>query len=116
MKKNFIFTAIYILLTVAGCAKQDANLDQLLEEHKKYKENDNYYSDEILRYHNKASDCWITIDYIVFNVTDYLKLHPNEKSILRSCGQDATELFENFSKKKKIEILKYYQGKIIGLG
>jgi len=47
-----------------------------------------------LSQHNSISDCWMAIHGKVYNVTDYLFMHPGGESILQGCGTDATTLFE----------------------
>lgn len=44
--------------------------------------------------HTKASDCWIVINNKVYNVTQYLDLHPGGADlILMQCGKDATSAY-----------------------
>ncbi len=44
--------------------------------------------------HSTASDCWIIINNKVYNVTNYLRLHPGGSNrIIPYCGQDATQAF-----------------------
>ncbi|XP_012538067.1 cytochrome b5 [Monomorium pharaonis] len=53
-----------------------------------------YTFDEVAR-HNNATDLWIVIHNVVYNVTTFLKEHPGGESMLLSvAGQDATERFE----------------------
>lgn len=44
--------------------------------------------------HNLESDCWMVIDGKVYDVTNWILLHPGADAILEGCGKDATELFE----------------------
>jgi cytochrome b involved in lipid metabolism len=49
----------------------------------------------ILSQHNQPTDCWIAISGTVYNVTDYLNLHPGgPEMIISVCGTDATVAFE----------------------
>eukprot|EP00466_Bigelowiella_natans_P002773 jgi/Bigna1/35847/e_gw1.11.198.1 len=42
--------------------------------------------------HNRAEDCWIVVDGIVFDVTSFLSAHPGGKKILlKEAGKDATK-------------------------
>jgi cytochrome b involved in lipid metabolism len=43
--------------------------------------------------HNIADDCWLVIGGQVFDVTEFITTHAEGQSIVRGCGQDATELF-----------------------
>lgn len=45
--------------------------------------------------HNSASDCWIIISNNVYNVTQYLNIHPGgADQIIPYCGKDATAAFQ----------------------
>lgn len=51
--------------------------------------------DELSR-HNSASDCWIAISGIVYDVGFYLDEHPGgPEQILSVAGRDATEVFDD---------------------
>ncbi len=44
--------------------------------------------------HNKPSDCWIIISSNVYDVGNYLELHPGGADvIIPYCGRDATQAF-----------------------
>jgi len=44
--------------------------------------------------HNSAGDCWIIIDGGVYNVTQYIPLHPTAPNVItRWCGENASEAF-----------------------
>jgi cytochrome b involved in lipid metabolism len=44
--------------------------------------------------HNKPSDCWLAIRGAVYNVTNYVDLHPGGADlILMYCGKDATQAY-----------------------
>lgn len=45
--------------------------------------------------HNSANDCWLIIDNKVYNVTNYINLHPaGPETIIPYCGGDATVAFD----------------------
>lgn len=45
--------------------------------------------------HNSASDCWIIISSKVYDVTNYLNIHPGGPGqIIPYCGKDATDAFD----------------------
>lgn len=47
--------------------------------------------------HNKADDCWIVVDGVVYDVTPFLSEHPGGKKVVVSvAGQDATQKFRLF--------------------
>lgn len=45
--------------------------------------------------HSSASDCWLAIEGMVYDVTPFIasKKHPGGSAILQGCGKDATTLF-----------------------
>ncbi|MEZ4210107.1 MAG: cytochrome b5-like heme/steroid binding domain-containing protein [Patescibacteria group bacterium] len=45
--------------------------------------------------HNSSDSCWMTIEGKVYDVTEAISGHPGGEFILRGCGIDATELFNN---------------------
>jgi cytochrome b involved in lipid metabolism len=73
-----------------------------------------YTKEEVIE-HKTINDCWIIIKNKVYNITDYLTIHPGGKNILLQCaGKDCTEYFNsiNHSKKANIELKKYYIGEL----
>ena len=56
----------------------------------------NEYTLEEVSTHDKITDCWLVIDFRVYNVTEYLEKHPGGvEKILENAGKDATEGFED---------------------
>jgi cytochrome b involved in lipid metabolism len=51
---------------------------------------------EELKKHYKRNDCWTAIDGKVYDITDYISLHPGGKKILLGAGKDGTEYFCEF--------------------
>jgi fatty acid desaturase len=50
---------------------------------------------EELAKHNTEDDCWIAIRGKIYNITDWLRLHPGGKdNLIINGGRDATQLFE----------------------
>jgi len=44
--------------------------------------------------HNRPEDCWVIIKKEVYEVTDFLSLHPGGKNaIIPYCGKDASQAF-----------------------
>jgi len=75
----------------------------------------NLYKKEEVLVHKTVDDCWIIINNKVYNITNYLTIHPGGKNILLQCaGKDCTEYFNsiNHSKKAKKELEKYYIGEL----
>jgi len=72
-----------------------------------------YISLSELEKHNKENDCWISLHGIVYDVTEFLKIHPGGYAIMKYAGQDCTEQFiKTHSKNLDIQkrIGKYKKG------
>lgn len=48
--------------------------------------------------HNTAQDCWQAFYGGVYDLTDYIELHPGGKNMINYCGQEATAVFEGIKK------------------
>jgi succinate dehydrogenase/fumarate reductase flavoprotein subunit len=60
--------------------------------------------DEIAK-HNTKEDCWVAVNGMALNVTDFLENHPGgPKAILLYAGKDATEEFNMLHDKNVIEV------------
>ncbi len=44
--------------------------------------------------HNTKDDCWTIIGGAVYDMTDFIAIHPGGDEILRACGTDGTILFQ----------------------
>ncbi|MEM5948106.1 cytochrome b5-like heme/steroid binding domain-containing protein [Spirochaetia bacterium 38H-sp] len=53
-----------------------------------------YYTMEEVKQHADAGECWLVIDDKVYDLTEFVNMHPGGKAILQGCGKDATRLFE----------------------
>jgi cytochrome b involved in lipid metabolism len=70
--------------------------------------------------HNKKSDCWMVINGKVYNVTDFINLHPGGSIIVEGCGKDATLLFNTkggtdggHTSRADTEMKNYYIGDLV---
>tara|TARA_Y100000590_G_C15335658_1_gene869472 strand:- start:400 stop:660 length:261 start_codon:yes stop_codon:yes gene_type:complete len=64
----------------------------------------NTYTTEEVNKHNTKDDCWLIIKDMVYNVTEFLSIHPGGSSIVVSVGgQDATEYFDELHKPEILE-------------
>ena len=45
--------------------------------------------------HNTASDCWLIISGNVYDVTNFIPIHPGGNAIVPYCGTDATTIFDS---------------------
>ena len=67
--------------------------------------------------HNTAEDCWVAIDGNVYDLTDFLSLHPGGSQVLLDvAGQDASKKFleAGHSMKARKMMTKYLSGHILG--
>ena len=77
----------------------------------------NEYTLEEVSTHNKITDCWLVIDFRVYNVTEYLEKHPGGvEKILENAGKDATEVFEEVGHSSMAyqQLNKYVIGRLKG--
>jgi cytochrome b involved in lipid metabolism len=56
--------------------------------------NRNTYTSEQVLMHNQPDDCWMIITGKVYDVSEFVNVHPGGRNLLQGCGIDATELFE----------------------
>jgi flavocytochrome c len=71
------------------------------------------YTLEEIASHNTEKDCWVAVNGLVLNVTDFLNDHPGGKmAIMTFAGRDATEEFNMVHDKNVID--KYAKQYIIG--
>lgn len=54
--------------------------------------------------HNKADDCWITVNGNVYDLTDFIDMHPGGTTpLIQNAGHDATVLYNKIHPKGTIE-------------
>jgi|GEM_PF-4223394 len=69
--------------------------------------------------HNKENDCWIAYQGVVYDVTDYVPMHPGGAAqIVPLCGtsdkfEDAFTTQHGTSKVKILEKMGVYKGKLV---
>jgi cytochrome b involved in lipid metabolism len=68
---------------------------------------------EEIKKHKTRDDCWIVANNYVYDVTDFIKLHPGgQESIIKKGGTDCTYDYNFHSFNGKNEWKKYRIGKI----
>jgi cytochrome b involved in lipid metabolism len=66
--------------------------------------NKEFSLDDIAK-HNTKDDCWVAVNGMALNVTEFLENHPGgPKAILLYAGKDATEEFNMLHDKNVIEV------------
>lgn len=64
--------------------------------------------------HNSVSDCWLIISGQVYNVTNFIPIHPGGNAIVPFCGTDATTIFSQIHDQAAVNLLpSYLIGKLI---
>jgi len=53
------------------------------------------YSLSEVAQHDSADDCWVIMEGVVYDVTDYIASHPGGESIVEGCGIDGTFIYDN---------------------
>jgi len=72
---------------------------------KKLEVPDKEFSLQDIAKHNSKDDCWVAVNGMALNVTDFLENHPGgPKAILLYAGKDATEEFNMLHDKNVIEV------------
>ena len=62
------------------------------------------YKIEDIMEHNKRDDCWIVINNIVYDITDFIDDHPGGDSILITvAGTDASNFFNELHRPELLE-------------
>lgn len=87
MKRAVTIATVAFCIAVAGlnlmAAREPAALDSASR----------FALAELAR-HADATSCWMAIDGVVYDFTDYLPQHPAPEAVmLRHCGKEATEAF-----------------------
>ncbi|HNX11121.1 MAG TPA: cytochrome b5-like heme/steroid binding domain-containing protein [bacterium] len=90
MKKISMIISFFVVLFLAGCSSPQTStntaatntVDPLAQ----------------VKQHQTASDCWMIIDGLTYNLTSYIPNHPGGDTILAGCGTDATQMFNNVQK------------------
>ena len=75
----------------------------------KFNKNKEYTLKEIKK-HNKETDAWIAIYNNVYDITNWIKIHPGGEIIKYGIGKDATEMFKNVGHSSDaLDFLNYYK-------
>ncbi len=108
-KKFLVVTLLTAIIIIGGCGKKIAiTEEQTTTPETKYTLTD-------VQTHNSKESCRVVLENKVYDVTDYVSLHPGGDKILNGCGKDITEMFQKVSAHVKItQILlnKYYIGEL----
>ena len=85
---------IAILLTLISMKNVDnLNSGSLINRSTLANSNITKLSLEVVKLHNKSSDCWTIISENVYDISSYINVHPGGPIIAEACGKDGTQLF-----------------------
>ena len=71
------------------------------------------YSWDEIRRHNKVSDGWIVANNNVYDVTNFINIHPGGKNaIIKNLGKDCTRDYNFHTKNGKKDWTKYKIGTV----
>eukprot|EP01083_Nonionella_stella_P032014 87623_1 len=74
------------------------------------------YTWEEVAKHNTIDDCWVVINYTIYDVTSFLRMHPGGiKALLQVSGTDATHAFYSYHKHSPTALKKYGKQYVIGI-
>lgn len=65
--------------------------------------------------HNTEKNCWTVINNNIYDITNFIPLHPGGKRIIQACGQDSTTLFESTSAHSGSQTLAYLSQYLVGV-
>jgi len=76
-------------------------MQRFIEETRKLKQmtanaNSVFYTAEEVKQHTTDDDCWTVYKGIVYDITEYAKVHPGGRKIFLGKGKDCTELFDKY--------------------
>jgi|GEM_PF-961308 len=75
----------------------------------------NYYTQIEVSRHNSPSNCWLSVEKKVYDVSGYLGGHPGGRSAITSnCGKEVTGLFASIHSNRAWDLLGKYQVGFIG--
>jgi cytochrome b involved in lipid metabolism len=105
MKKIFIlilFISFSLILTGCkeiGTQEEDSNITPTVVENTDIPEQNNNTTSVTIslsevQSNNNKSSCWTIIDKKVYDITQYIPLHPGGDEILEACGKDGSILFK----------------------
>lgn len=73
-----------------------------------------YFTYDEINKHKTKEDCWLVAGHNVYNVTNFLKLHPlHEERIMKHICTDVKVHFNFHTKRQQKEWEKYFIGKTV---
>ncbi len=100
--KNFIYliSTVFLLVMASGCvsdsqqATDKQNMEDIVPDSENMEDVEEGISLSEVAEHNLRDDCWLVIHGKVYDVTDWIPIHPGGDAILEGCGKDASTLYE----------------------
>lgn len=110
MKQMFsIIILLIITLFASGCSNNVTS--QPIDKIENTNNEITSYTIQEISNHTTKEDCWLAIEDKVYDVTEYIPDHPNEK-IIDGCGKDATQMFSKHSSSARENLQNYFIGNL----
>lgn len=101
MKNKKILLTLLFCLSLSACSLWGGNKEaaQVQDEESATQVDQNgelvmYYTLEEVAMHKTSDDCWTAIREGVYDLSDFARSHPGDRSAYEACGKDGTALFE----------------------
>lgn len=113
MRTIFISSSVLFWLAVAGFWIASVTLSNPLAETSVSTQK--HYTLKDVAQHNQGDECWMVIDNVVYDFTDYIPMHPAPLNMMLDwCGREASEAFHTKTKGRPhsnyaIELLEKYR-------
>lgn len=93
MNKKVLITLLLLMAVIIGTIIFISNRSEAPVVTSSNQTSQNQFSVEEVAQHTKVDDCWTIINGGVYNITNYVPMHPGGDEILRTCGTDGSSLF-----------------------
>lgn len=93
MNKKVLISLLLLLAIIIGAVVFISNRSEAPVVSNSNQTGQTQFTKEEVAQHTKVDDCWTIINGGVYDITNYVPMHPGGDEILRTCGTDGTSLF-----------------------